>query len=127
MSTILKINIIILTILLPASLLAQESKCSDSPACGISFTDWCCTAKEDPCSRHKNKTLCKQDNKCEGLKYKGESAIVCIWDDRGFSNNCPTVGCISKCENLTREDCIAEKNRCRLAGRGCANKFSGAQ
>ena len=30
-----------------------------------------------------------------GMRYRGESVIACILDERGFASNCPTVGCTS--------------------------------
>jgi hypothetical protein len=30
------------------------------------------------------------------MEYRGESAIACHWDARGFADNCPTVGCLDR-------------------------------
>jgi len=64
--------------------------------CGMSPSDWCLSYRGDPCNRHKNTEACKADPKCYGMPYRGESFIACMFDERGFASNCPTVGCTSK-------------------------------
>jgi hypothetical protein len=34
-------------------------------------------------------------SRCGGMPYRGESFVACMPEARGFSPNCPTVGCIS--------------------------------
>jgi len=63
--------------------------------CGMSPQDWCPAPVNDPCGKHKSVSACRSDPACFGLPYKGESIIACQMDKRGFSNNCPTVGCTS--------------------------------
>ncbi|MCE9625975.1 MAG: hypothetical protein K8R69_11090 [Deltaproteobacteria bacterium] len=86
-------------------LLAAAPACAKSksvpadPNCGISPSDWCPSPPDDPCGRHKNTEDCRADPSCEGRPYRGESAIACMFDQRGFATNCPTVGCRSLKEN----------------------------
>ena len=63
--------------------------------CGFSTTDWCPAPANDPCGRHKTAAACMADNACHGVRYRGESAVACHFDARGFASNCPTVGCVS--------------------------------
>lgn len=65
------------------------------PACGISTRDWCPAPPGDPYGRHANTAACQADPKCFGMRYRGESVVPCIFDERGFASNCPTVGCTS--------------------------------
>ncbi len=58
-------------------------------------TDWCPAPAGDPCGDHHDKASCMADPKCGGMPYKGESFVACKFDDRGFGQNCPTVGCKS--------------------------------
>lgn len=62
-------------------------------SCGMSPNDWCTSPKDGACGRHMNESDCRADTKCVAVRYSGESAIACIWDERGFASNCPTVGC----------------------------------
>ncbi len=64
--------------------------------CGVKLGDWCRSYRGDPCNRHKSTATCKADRKCYGMPYKGESFVACIFDERGFASNCPTVGCTRK-------------------------------
>jgi len=64
--------------------------------CGISPDDWCTSAKDSRCGRHLTATECRSDAACVGMRYAGESAIACHWDERGFADNCPTVGCLPR-------------------------------
>ena len=63
--------------------------------CGQSISDWCPAPAGDPCGMHKDTASCRADARCYGMPYRGESVIACIFDDRGFAENCPTVGCTS--------------------------------
>jgi hypothetical protein len=80
--------------------LAAEARAADTQAaartCGTSPSDWCPSRRGDPCGRHKNGAACKADPKCYGMPYRGESLIACMFDERGFASNCPTVGCTSR-------------------------------
>jgi hypothetical protein len=69
--------------------LAQNSECGKSP------DDWCAPPPGDPCGRHRNAIECRADFNCYGVLFRGETKIACIADRRGFSLNCPTVGCRS--------------------------------
>jgi hypothetical protein len=84
--------LILLALLLPLAAEARENR----RECGISIKDWCPSRPGDPCNRHKNATACKADLKCYGMPYRGESVVPCMFDERGFASNCPTVGCTSK-------------------------------
>lgn len=74
----------------PAPVAAQPNPC------GISPIDWCASPPGDPCGRHKNQGDCRADPLCKGMPYRGESVIACIPDGKGFWENCPAVGCISR-------------------------------
>ena len=63
--------------------------------CGLKPDDWCPAPAGDPCGRHHNVATCRADSSCYGMPYKGESLTACTIDSRGFSSNCPTVGCTS--------------------------------
>ena len=92
--------------------------------CGASPGDWCEPPQGDPCGVHKSVEACKADLKCEGLPYVGESVVACESDLRCFSNNCPTVGCVSACESMTPEVCATNGERCETGGEGkCRRKF----
>lgn len=66
------------------------------PACGLRLGDWCPSAPNDACGKHKSVEECRADTTCKGMPYKGESLVACKYDDAGFATNCPTVGCISR-------------------------------
>jgi len=53
------------------------------------------TEKADACADHKDAASCKADARCGGAAYKGESVVACQYDARGFTTNCPWVGCIT--------------------------------
>ena len=61
--------------------------------CGMDSKDWCPAPAGDPCGRHRSADACRANPVCYGMPYRGESAIACILDERGFASNCPTVGC----------------------------------
>jgi hypothetical protein len=63
--------------------------------CGLSPSDWCPSPPGDPCGAHKDTASCKADRRCQGMRYRGESVVACMYDERGFASNCPTVGCVS--------------------------------
>jgi hypothetical protein len=67
---------------------------ADHP-CGMAPSDWCPSPPDDPCGRHHTVASCRADPSCYGMPYRGESVIACFPDPRGFSSNCPTVGCTS--------------------------------
>ena len=67
---------------------------ADRP-CGMAPSDWCPSPPDDPCGRHRTVPSCRADPACYGMPYRGESVIACFPDPRGFSPNCPTVGCTS--------------------------------
>ena len=64
-------------------------------ACGMNINDWCPAPPGDPCGRHRDTAACMADPACYGMPYRGESFVPCVLDARGFSSNCPTVGCTS--------------------------------
>lgn len=61
--------------------------------CGTSPSDWCTGASDGACGRHLNEADCRADSTCAAVRYGGESVIACHWDERGFADNCPAVGC----------------------------------
>ena len=65
------------------------------PRCGLKANDWCAPPAGDPCGAHKTADSCRADARCAGMTYRGEGP-ECKIDERGFSTNCPTVGCISR-------------------------------
>ena len=73
----------------PAPVAAQRR------ACGMNPSDWCPAPPGDPCGRHRNVAACRADPACYGRQYEGESLVQCNLDARGFSSNCPTIGCTS--------------------------------
>jgi hypothetical protein len=79
-----------------ALLLAAARPKPAPPPCGMSIDDWCPAPAGDPCGKHKDEKSCRADSKCRGLPYLGESAVVCIPDGKGFAENCPAVGCLSR-------------------------------
>jgi len=81
--------VIVAVLALAASALAEKSPC------GLSPTDWCPAPPGDPCGRHPDATSCRADPRCYGMPYRGESVVACLPGERGFSSNCPTVGCTS--------------------------------
>lgn len=87
--------------------------------CGSSVSDWCAAPAGDPCGAHANLQSCRTDVRCEGMPYTGESLAACTLDARCFSSNCPTVGCISRCETLGEQACELHGYRCSWNGSQC--------
>jgi hypothetical protein len=119
--------------------------CKGSPSrtskssCGFRTDDWCKAVGNDPCRDHEDAATCRADPKCEALPYRGESAVACITDSRCFASNCPAVGCITRCEELTESTCDREEiclwkgqggdckpgeHRCRWDGTRCVRTQS---
>ena len=69
--------------------IAQDSECGTSP------NDWCPAPAGDPCGRHRNANECRNDFSCSAVPFRGATKVACITDRRGFSLNCPVVGCRS--------------------------------
>lgn len=61
--------------------------------CGDSIEDWCTSPKDGACGRHMNEADCRADSHCAAMRYSGESVVACHWDEHGFADNCPAVGC----------------------------------
>ncbi|WP_394843783.1 hypothetical protein LZC95_42880 [Pendulispora brunnea] len=78
----------------PAPTTTAQSK--PSANCGVKMDDWCPSPAGDPCGKHKDAKSCKADPKCKGMPFRGETFAPCDDDGRGFSTNCPTVGCLSR-------------------------------
>jgi hypothetical protein len=76
-----------------AALAADAATPADN--CGMSPSDWCASPPNDPCGAHMDTASCTADPACFGMPYRGESVVACIFDERGFASNCPTVGCTS--------------------------------
>jgi hypothetical protein len=96
----------VLLLCLAAGACGAEPAKSSNP-CGLSPGDWCSAAPDDVCGKNKNLDACKRDARCQGIPYKGESVVACIDSPTGFSSNCPSVGCMSKCEGLDEPHCRA--------------------
>ncbi|MCC6526716.1 MAG: hypothetical protein IT373_28975 [Polyangiaceae bacterium] len=77
----------------PASTLAAPT--TDPRLCALDPQGWCPAPAGDPCGAHADVASCRADPRCGGVRYRGESAIACLLDERGFGLNCPTVGCVS--------------------------------
>ena len=84
----------VLLLLVPSLFAHPAAWAADGP-CGFSPTDWYPAPPGDPCGRHRSEAACRADAHCAGLPYRGESVVACIDTGRGFSANCPAVGCIS--------------------------------
>ncbi len=87
----MRTSAIIAAIILP---IFAQSAAAQNLSCGKSPSDWCASPAGDPCGRHRTKAACMADNACHGMRYHGESVIACIFDARGFAENCPAVGCV---------------------------------
>ncbi len=90
-STLLRL----LALALAATVAGSLPTTAQSPPCGMRTNDWCPAPAGDPCGRHSDTAACRADPACYGMRYRGESVIACILDERGFASNCPTVGCTS--------------------------------
>src|SRR5262245_47770489 len=95
MMTTQSIGARLLMLTLASLLTATVPAGAQSPSCGTRTTDWCPAPEGDPCGRHRDAAACRADTACYGMRYRGESVIACILDERGFASNCPTVGCTS--------------------------------
>lgn len=93
-----------------------------SANCGSSPSDWCASPAGDPCGAHHNAGACSGDPHCEGRPYTGESFVACQLDARCFATNCPTVGCLKRCEELSAAACRAASPRCSVQGTACARR-----
>ena len=91
--------------------------------CTMKVEGWCPGVSGDPCGEHGDVAACRADPRCEGIGYTGESAVACIGDARCFTSNCPTKGCISRCEVLDRTACERSEGRC-VWGSACTRKVS---
>jgi len=89
-------------IMLMALLSVATAACAQTPAppqekidrpCGMRPGDWCEADKNDLCNAHRDAKSCEADARCVGMPYRGESAVACHYDARGFNGNCPAVGC----------------------------------
>lgn len=90
-----------------------------APDCGSSTNDWCAAPAQDPCGEHHDTRSCRSDSRCEGIPYSGEAAANCTLDVRCFASNCPTVGCVSRCETLREQTCEGHGYRCSWDGAMC--------
>ena len=52
--------------------------------CGLSPTDWCRSPPGDPCGKRSNERSCRDDPRCVGLPYRGESVVACLPDRQGL-------------------------------------------
>ncbi|MCB9583401.1 MAG: hypothetical protein H6717_40590 [Polyangiaceae bacterium] len=120
-----------------AALLSCRS--TSKASCGERPDDWCTAVSGDPCAKHTDAKACEADPKCEALSYRGESAAACMTDDRCFASNCPAIGCITRCEELSASDCLrdevclwkgqrgscsAGEHRCKQVGSKCVRALT---
>ena len=78
-----------------AVLAFQSGSVAQGRECGTMPDDWCPAPAGDSCGRHKNASECRADFNCNGVPFTGATKVACLTDRRGFSLNCPTVGCRS--------------------------------
>jgi hypothetical protein len=86
----LRVALIATVLLLPAPAFAADENCGYSP------NDWCTSEKDGACGRHMTVEACRADPACKGMEYRGESVVACNWDENGYADNCPTVGCLDR-------------------------------
>lgn len=85
--SILRFSIVLVFALLPVTFARAAN------TCGASIDDWCTSPNDGACGRHMNEKDCRADSNCAAVRYSGESVVACHWDERGFADNCPAVGC----------------------------------
>src|SRR5262245_15390684 len=103
----------------------RKPSARSDPYCGQRTDDWCPSPPDDPCGAHHDTASCVSDARCEGRVYSGESMVACVVDARCFASNCPTVGCLSRCETLDAAHCATNKDRCELrADHTCARRYA---
>ena len=85
----------LLSLVILAFVLTNHQASAQSLPCGMSPNDWCPPQSGDPCGHHRTAAACRADAACYAMPYRGESVVRCIFDERGFASNCPTVGCTS--------------------------------
>ncbi len=105
-----RLNFSLLTLFILTISLFGSLSCSapfpSKPSCNPRAPSaWCEAASGDACGKHKDLASCRADESCQGVPYQGESVIACLDDGKGFSTNCPSVGCISRCESLDEASC----------------------
>ncbi len=110
---------LLLAIALPLLACKHAASRTSGPNCGFGTDDWCKAVGSDPCNAHTNQHECKADPKCEALPYRGESAVACRTDSRCFATNCPAIGCITRCGELSESTCDREEI-CLWKGQGGA-------
>jgi len=93
----------------------STKRSGSDPSCGTSPSDWCDPVPGDPCGDRRSQAECRADSRCEAWPYAGESAAACITDERCFASNCPSVGCVMRCEGLDAESC-ERPEPCRWKG-----------
>jgi hypothetical protein len=104
--------------------------CGDRPCravfggCTQQVEGWCGGPNGDPCAQHADVGSCRADERCEGIGYTGESMVACASDARCFTSNCPTKGCISRCQVLDQAACEHSDGRCVWSGAACARKVA---
>ncbi len=98
------LSTLLLLLVMIGTALKAESPQTSNP-CGMGPSDWCPAAAGDACGKYRDLNACKNDPSCQGISYKGESVVACQDSPTGFSPNCPSVGCMSKCERLDKTRC----------------------
>lgn len=98
------------------------SERASAAECGNRPSDWCASPSSDPCRVHHDASACSGDPRCEGRPYSGESVVACQLDARCFAANCPTVGCVQRCEELSVAACRAAAPRCSVEGARCVRR-----
>jgi hypothetical protein len=92
----MRIGTSIFAILAAAILFPVAAAGAVDDTCGYGPSDWCTTEKDGACGRHKDALSCRSDRACRGMQYRGESVVACHWDETGYADNCPTVGCLDR-------------------------------
>ena len=106
--------------LIAGALILAAARPTPAPApCGMRTDDWCPAPAGDPCGKHKDEKSCRADSACRGVPYLGESVVACIPDGRGFAENCPSVGCLS------RADAAGRPPRAEVVTRLCSSDLGG--
>ena len=85
-----RIAIFAAALILPAPAFAVDGNC------GFRHDDWCTSEADGACGRHMTTAACRADPTCSGMEYRGESVVACNWDENGYADNCPTVGCLDR-------------------------------
>ncbi len=80
-----------------------------------------------PCRAHLTREGCRDDVRCEAIRSLFMLIEPCNWDERGFADNCPFVGCravgmgcidVIPFESLCRDRSPVDAYGCYVPGNG---------